>query len=237
MSYNIITDPDDLLRIEIPRNVMRDIKRVMERIEDLLPSIYRGLRRVLDMVRPWSFEQAIYHDELNAIKEILRLLDNPEISYLIGVPFQPIEIVGNEAILTMNMGIPKSQISVLGPTKCTVLIYPVTIMYPNIVLRSVLVHELVHCTIVDPHERVTYRVEKMLANFAPDLFLAARYPPPHIMRASIEYIKRNRVPVVDFKTNNVVTKKIRTDPEYARQILSKSVIVQLRPSASWKKKS
>ncbi len=235
MSLNIVTDPDELLRIEIPPNVIGDIERAVKRVEDLLPSIYRGLGKILDMARPWSPEQAIYYHELSAIKEILKFLDNPGVSYLIGVPFQPAIFEDDNVYTVVNMGVPRLRIEILGPTKCTVLVFPVTIMYPDIVLRSVFVHELVHCTIGDPHEIITYKVEKMLTDLAPDLFLTTQRVPKYVMRAIAEYLKQSRVPVMDLETCEAVIKRIRADPEYASQILGRSVIVWLRPSIFWRR--
>ncbi len=234
MSYNVATDPDDLLG-KIPPNITRDLESVMRRIEGLLPSIYMGLRRVLDMVRPWSFEQAIYHDELNAVKKILEFLDNPGVSYLIGVPFQPLQLEDNKIKTMIYMAVFAIPIAVLGPTRCVTMVYPAVVMLPDNILRSVLVHELVHCTIVDPHERVTYRVEKMLTDLVPDFFLATRMRPPHIVTAIAEYIKQSRVPVISYETDRNVNMRIAINPEYADEILSRSAIIQLRPSIFWRR--
>ncbi len=234
MSFNIVTDPDDLLRIEIPPNVMRDVEEAVRRIEGLLPSIYRGLRNVLDMVPPETPERAMYHHELGVVEEILRFLDNPGKSYLIGVPFQPATIEDDETYVALYMGVPKSQFKVLGPVRCMVVIYPITVMFPDNMLRAAFAHELVHCTVGDPYEIITYKVEMMLTDLAPDLFLTVQYAPEHMLRAIVEYLKRNRVPVMDYETTDAVIMRAWTDPRYARQILSKSVMVQLKPSASWK---
>ncbi len=236
MSYNIVTDPDDLLR-KIPPNVIRDMERVVRRIEGLLPSIYMGLEKALEKARPGSLWHFIYPQESGAVEEILKFLDDPGDSYLIGVPFQPLLFADDYVYRVAYMAVPRSRIEVLGPAKCTVLVFPSAVMLPDNILRSALAHELVHCTIRDPNERVTYGLEEMLTELVPDLFLAIHMRPPHMVIAIAEYMKQNRVPVISYKIIDVVVNRIATDPVYARQILDKSVIVQLKPSASWKKKS
>ncbi len=230
MSYNVATDPDDLLR-KIPPNITRDMEIVMRRIEGLLPSLYRGLRTVLSMVRPWSLLYAMYRRELGVVEEILRFLDDPGKSYLIGLPFQPVAIE-DDNITVIDMVVSRLRIEILEPTKCTALIFPVTIMYPDIALRSVLIHELVHCITGDPYGRVAYKVEMMLTNIAPILFPAVKYTP--LLRAGIEYIRQNRVPVISHETYDIVADRIARDPEYADQIFSKSAVIRLKPRAFWK---
>ncbi len=234
MSYNIATDPDDLLR-KISANVMRDIESVMRRIDVLLPSIYMGLEKALEKAPPGSFEQAIYRDELNAVKKVLEFLDDPGNSYLIGVPFQ-LAAIEDRNIYVSPMATFISPIAVLGFAKCTIMIFPAAVVLPDNMLRSSLVHELVHCAVGDPYERVTYRVREMLRDLVPDLFDTTLLP-ADIMVTIIDYIRRSRVPVMHYKTAEIVGERIEIDPEYARQIFRKSVIVRLKPSASWKKKS
>ncbi len=239
MSLNIVTDPDDLLRIEIPPNVMRDIERVVRRIEGLLPSLYMGLEKVLERAPPGSPERTEYRRELSVVKKILKFLDNPGNSYLIGLPFQPVMIMFiGDGIRVIPMAVPTTPIAVLGPTKCTVLIFPSAVMFPDIALRSALVHELVHCVARELGERGAYKVDKMLADLTPDFFHAPELLIEDMLEpmlvVMLEYIKRNRVPVTDHEITDAVIDRIATDPEYANQIFSKSVIVQLKPSASWK---
>ncbi len=232
MSYNIVTDPDDLLR-KIPPNIMRDIESVMRRIEGLLPSLYMGLKTVLEKARP---KRAKYYYELVVVERILRLFGDPGVSYLIGVPFQPVSIEDDD-ISVIPMAVPNIPIAVLGPTKCTVLVFPSAVVFPDIMLRSVLVHELVHCVVIDLLEWVTHKVEEMLGDLAPDLFLSTRFEPEHMLEPTMEtiteYLKQNRVPVTIPETTDAVIDRIATDPEYADQILSRSVMIWLKPRASW----
>ncbi len=225
MSFNIVTDPDDLLG-KIPPNITRDMEIVVRRIEGLLPSLYMGLKTVLEKARP---KRARYRHELAIVEEILKFLDNPGNSYLIGVPFQPATIKDDKIDVAAHMAIPTFRFLFLGFTKCTVLIFPVTTVYSDNMLRSALAHELVHCVVGDIHERITYRFEKMLTDLVPDLFLAVRYAPKHMAITITEYIKQNRVPVADFETAEFIVTRIATRLEYARQILSKSVMIQLKP--------
>ncbi len=244
MSFNFVTDPDDLLR-KIPPNITRDLESVMRRIEGLLPSIYMGLEKALEKAPPGSPERTEYRRELRVVEKILKFLDNPGNSYLIGFPFQPVllkaYITGYMAVYVMPTAILTFKIEVLGPTECTIAIFPVTIVYLDEVLRSRLVHELACCVIKDPYERDTYKFEEMLTKLVPDLFLARQLMPEHMqepmMGATIEYLKQSRVPVTTPEITNAVGERIIRDTKYARQILRKSVIVQLKPSASWKKKS
>ncbi len=233
MGFNFATDPDDLLR-KIPPNITEDVERAVKRIEGLLPSIYRGLERALENVRPGSPEQAIYHYELRVVKMILGFLDNPVVSYLIGVPFQPAAIEDKDIIFVAPMARFTRQIAILGPAKCTIMIFPVAIMGLDNMLRNAFVHELVHCVIGDPYERVTYRVGELLGNLVPDLFLPALYV-PHVGRAILEYLKRRRVPVVSFEISEAVGERIATDIKYANKILDKSFIAQLKPSSFWRR--
>ncbi len=235
MGFNFVTDPDDLLR-KIPPNITRDVESVVRRIKGLLPSIYRGLERVLEKVRPGSPEWTRYSQELSIVKEILKFLDNPGKSYLIGVPFQVVLIEDNNVYAVVNMSTPAISIEVLGPTKCTILIFPITTMYPDNILRSAFVHELVHCAVGDIHETRAYKVEEMLTDLAPDLFLAMHtqillIP---ISRVVNWYAKKYRVPVISHETYDIVIDRIATDPEYARQILRRSVVMPLIPSIFWR---
>ncbi len=228
MSFNIVTDPDDLLG-EIPPNIMEDVERAVKRIEGLLPSIYRGIRIILDMARRIPLHTIYRQGELGIVRDISKLLENPGKSYLIGVPFQPALIEDDLVLMMGSMAVPTFQIRVLGPTKCVVIVFPVTNMFPDIILRSAFVHELVHCIARDPFERITYSVEKMLTDLAPDIFEYRLIIPPHMSQPAAEYIKRNRIPVMSYETLMAVGEKIMKDPEYARQILSKSVMIQLKP--------
>ncbi len=245
MSYNIVTDPDDLLRIEIPPNVMRDMESVVKRIEGLLPSLYMDLKKVLEKAPPGSPEQAKYRSELRIIERILRFLDDPEESRLIGAPFQPIEIVGGYMRGILNMVTFTYQFWVPKPTTCLIMVFPAVIMLPDNMLRTSLVHELIHCVAGELNEWATHLVEEMLADLAPDLFPATQYElehmilliPEDIAAAVLNYIKQNRVPVISIETFDAVVDRFATDTEYTKQIFRKSVIVRLKPSASWKKKS
>ncbi len=243
MSYNIVTDPDDLLR-KIPPNITRDMERVVRRIEDLLPSIYRGLEKVLERAPPGSPERTRYSPELRVVERILRFLDDPGESYLIGVPYQPVVIVGGDMRGIMIMSTIPVQFWVPTPVKCVIVFHPATIMLPDNMLRTSLAHELVHCVAGELNEQATYLVEKMLTDLAPDLFPARQYEPGQIvlipediMAAILNYIKQNRVPVIDPETYDIVIERFVRDLEYAIQIYIKSAIVQLKPSASWKRKS
>ncbi len=226
MSFNIVTDPDDLLRIEIPPNVMRDMERVVRRIEDLLPSIYMGLEKALERGPPGFWE-------LRVVKKILKFLDDPGKSYLIGVLFQPVMFIGDD-IRIVSMAVLTTPIRVLGPTKCVVLIFPATALLSDSMLRGAFVHELAHCVVEELDEWDIYKVGVMLTNLVPDLFLAPELLPKDMIDTIAEYLKQNRVPVIAPKTVKAVATRFARDPGYARQILDKSVMIQLKPSASWK---
>ncbi len=230
MGFDIVIDPDDLLRKKIRLNVIRDMERVVRRIEGLLPSIYMVLEKALEKALPGTLE-------LITIKKILKLLDNPEKSYLIGVPFQVALIEDNYVYAMANMYTPTIPIGVLGPAKCTVLIFPATALFSDGMLRSAFVHELVHCAVGDPYEWATHLVEEMLTDLAPHLFANMHIRQQQVARAIVEYIKENRVPVISLETAEIVIKRIATDTKYANKILSKSVMIQLEPSAFWKRKS
>ncbi len=233
MSFNIARDPDDLLRKKIRPNVIRDMERVVRRVEGLLPSIYMGLEKALEKAPPGSPEWTRYRRELRVVEKILRFLDDPGNSHLIGLPFQPVIIKDNiTKVLDMHMF--RSRLGVLEPMECAILLYPITTMYPDNMLIDTFIYKLIHCVVIDPYDMITYPVREMLVNLVPGLFVIMQHIPKRIGRAFVEYVKQNRIPVISLETNRIVTNRIATDTKYARQILRKSFIIRLRPSIYWR---